>query len=287
MITESAVTFDCAGETLCGILHRPPQPGTRGVVIVVGGPQTRVGSHRQFVLLARALAGAGVPVLRFDYRGMGDTIGESRDFTGIENDIRAAIDHLCDSVPVVREVVLWGLCDAASAILCYAHRDPRVTGIALANPWARTEGGAARAYLHDYYLHRLVDANFWRKVLRGEFAVRASIASFGTMLGKAFGRGAKSVTGSTGEPAAAPFPLREQMLDGLRRYRGRVLLLLSGDDLTAWEFKDMVAGSRGWRRLLARPNVSRRDLAEANHTFSRAVWRDQVAQWTLEWMRAW
>ena len=31
--------------------------------MVVGGPQTRVGSHRQFVLLARALARGGVPDL--------------------------------------------------------------------------------------------------------------------------------------------------------------------------------------------------------------------------------
>lgn len=287
MTNESVVAFACGGEPLLGVLHRPENGSARGLIVVVGGPQTRVGSHRQFVLLARALAGAGVPVLRFDYRGMGDSGGQPQDFTAIETDIRAAIDHLCESVPAVKEVVLWGLCDAASAILFYAHRDPRVTGIALANPWARTEEGAARAYLHDYYLRRIVDPNLWHKILRGEFAVRKSLASFGTMLGKALGRGDKPAACNSAHPPNAPFPLRERMLDGLRRYRGRVLLILSGDDLTAREFKDMIAGSRSWRRLLARPNVSRRDLAESNHTFSRAAWRDQVANWTLAWMRSW
>jgi exosortase A-associated hydrolase 1 len=217
---------------------------------------------------------------------MGDTAGAPRDFTGIEADIRAAVDHLCESVPAVHEVALWGLCDAASAILFYARGDPRVTGIVLANPWARTEVGAARAYLHNYYLRRIVDPNLWRKILRGEYAPRESLVSFGTMLGKAFGRGQKSVACKTGRPAGAPFPLRERMLDGLRRYRGRVLLILSGDDLTAREFKDMIAGSRSWHRLLAGSGVTRRDLSEANHTFSRAAWRDQVANWTLEWIRA-
>lgn len=286
MTSESAIAFACNGDTLFGILHRPETALARGLVVVVGGPQTRVGSHRQFVLLARSLARGGVPVLRFDHRGMGDATGQSRNFTGIESDIRVAIDQLCESVPAVREVALWGLCDAASAILFYAHRDPRVTGIVLANPWARTEEGAARAYLHDYYLRRLVDANLWRKILHGEFKARACLSSFGTMLRKAFGRGAESVTFSTGGAGAAPFPLREQMLDGLRRYRGRVLLIVSGNDLTAREFKDMIAGSRSWRRLLGNPRVCRRDLAEANHTFSRVAWRDQVARWTLEWMRS-
>ncbi|KAB8057318.1 hydrolase 1, exosortase A system-associated, partial [Janthinobacterium violaceinigrum] len=58
---------------LVGILSLPAAPGPRGVLIVTGGPQYRVGSHRQFVLLARALAAQGVPVLRFDLRGMGDS----------------------------------------------------------------------------------------------------------------------------------------------------------------------------------------------------------------------
>jgi exosortase A-associated hydrolase 1 len=283
---ESATTFSCDGRTLVGVLHSPSLAASRALIIVVGGPQTRVGSHRQFVLLARALAGAGVAVLRFDYRGMGDSEGEPRDFTAIEADIRAAIDHFCGSMPAVREIALWGLCDAASAILFYAHRDSRVTGIVLVNPWARTAEGAARAYLHDYYLRRIVNPNLWRKILCGEFAVRASLASFGKMLGNAFSRGGNPVACETGQPTSAAFPLRKRMLDGMRQFRGRVLLILSGDDLTAREFKDMIAGSQNWRRLLARPNVLRRDLAEANHTFSRAAWRDQVADWTSEWVRS-
>jgi alpha/beta superfamily hydrolase len=49
------------------------------VLVIVGGPQYRAGSHRQFTLLARSLAEQGFAVLRFDYRGMGDSTGAMRD----------------------------------------------------------------------------------------------------------------------------------------------------------------------------------------------------------------
>jgi dipeptidyl aminopeptidase/acylaminoacyl peptidase len=59
--SEEAVPFACAGDMLMGILTRPEAPAQTGVVVVVGGPQYRVGSHRQFVLLSRELAAAGYP----------------------------------------------------------------------------------------------------------------------------------------------------------------------------------------------------------------------------------
>ena len=77
------------------------------------------------------------------------------------------------------------------------------------------------------------------------------------------------------------------MLRGLRAFHGNVLLIDSGNDLTAKEFLDMAQASPAWRRLLAAPQVQRRTLAGADHTFSRRAWRDQVADWTADWVRAW
>ena len=94
MTTEESALFACAGETLVGVLARPAVAARTGVVVIVGGPQYRVGSHRQFVLLSRALAGAGCAVLRFDYRGMGDSSGAQRSFDSVSADIAAAMDHL-------------------------------------------------------------------------------------------------------------------------------------------------------------------------------------------------
>src|SRR5712692_9618697 len=132
---EIALIFDCEGESLVGILSGAGPLAGRGVLIVVGGPQYRVGSHRQFTLLARHLAERGVPALRFDYRGMGDSGGEFRTFERVGADIRWAVDRFFASVPGLKEVVIWGLCDAASAALFYAHQDERVSGLILLNPW--------------------------------------------------------------------------------------------------------------------------------------------------------
>ncbi len=77
------------------------------------------------------------------------------------------------------------------------------------------------------------------------------------------------------------------MLAGLTQFKGHVLLIMSGADLTAQEFSDVVQASRQWQRQLAGARVTRHALAAADHTFSRRVWRDQVASWTGAWVRSW
>lgn len=299
MTQEVPISFSCGDDRLYGMLHLPEKPAERGMLIVVGGPQYRVGSHRQFVLLARALADAAIPVMRFDYRGMGDSDGEPKTFEQVHSDIRVAIDQFFKRVPGLHELVLWGLCDAASAALFYAHTDPRVAGLVLANPWVRTESGIAKVYLKHYYFLRLVDPALWRKIVRGEFDFLAATKSFLRMVSASVGlapsassqelRGCTSAPDSSGTTAtetnASPLPVR--MLSGMNAFKGRLLFILSGDDLTAGEFKDTLSASRAWRISLQATRVARRDLPEANHTFSRREWRDQVARWTQEWIKSW
>lgn len=270
---EEALVFDCGGEALVGVLALPEAPAARGLLIVVGGPQYRAGSHRQFTLLARDLARRDVASLRFDYRGMGDSGGAARSFEAVGEDIACAVDRLFAAVPALREVVIWGLCDAASAALFYAHRDGRVTGVALLNPWVRTAQGIAQAQLQHYYGRRLLEASFWRKLLGGEVDVRGAFASL------------RKLVADTAAPRREAGALPERMADGLRRFRGRVLLILSGKDLTADEFRAVVSRSERWQQLLRAARVTQYQLPEANHTFSRREWRDQVAGWTADWVK--
>ena len=102
--TEHAFVFPCAGETLLGIVAVPERSQATGVLLVVGGPQYRVGSHRQFLLLSRALANSGYPTMRFDYRGMGDSSGAQRTFGDVNNDVAAALDAFQRAVPNLGKV---------------------------------------------------------------------------------------------------------------------------------------------------------------------------------------
>src|SRR5437660_6007124 len=88
-VDERAIVFQCEGESLVGVVSAPAGNPRRGVVVVVGGPQYRAGSHRQFTLVARSLANGGFPVLRFDHRSMGDSTGSPRAFDAIGADIAA------------------------------------------------------------------------------------------------------------------------------------------------------------------------------------------------------
>nr|WP_049780724.1 hydrolase 1, exosortase A system-associated [Nitrosococcus halophilus] len=283
MAVELPLTFRCLDDILVGILHRGSEEARRGVLVVVGGPQYRVGSHRQFVLFARQLAEAGVPVFRFDYRGMGDSGGAPRTFESIEADIRAAIDAFLGAAPKLKEVVIWGLCDAASAACFYAPSDPRVTGLVLLNPWVRTEEGEAAVYLKHYYFRRLVSGDFWRKIWRREFDYKASLRSLGKMLRKA-----NSWRQKVDEVEAEEMqPLPKRVYKALEQFQGRVLLILSGKDLTADEFRDTISASSSWQRLFNCGRFERCELPAADHTFSRRTWREQVAAWTLAWVRSW
>lgn len=271
---ERPVIFDCHGQQLAGILHPGAEDAETGLVIVVGGPQYRVGSHRQFIGIARHLAAAGIPVLRFDYRGMGDSEGDIRDFQAVGEDIERAIDTLFAEIPGMRQCFLWGLCDAATAIAFHAHRDPRVSGQILLNPWVHTEAGEARAFLKHYYLKRLFSPALWKKILGGGFNLRESASSLGDNIQTA------KVQPETRADGALP----ERMLAGVQAFSGDTLLILSGDDLVASEFLDATAKSREWREWLNSDRLTRHDLAEADHTFSSEKWKNAVADITREWL---
>lgn len=287
-VLETPIVFECQGERLPAILHAANDAGPLGLVLVVGGPQYRVGSHRQFVLLARHLAANGVSVFRFDYRGMGDGEGEARTFADIDDDINAAVNAFYRAAPTLRGVVLWGLCDAASASLFYGYQDERIKGLVLLNPWVYTEQGAAKTYLKHYYLRRLASAELWRKILAFQFDYRESFGSLARLAGTVMSGKNKTnrQTGASGSAKVdANLILPVRLRECLRRYSGPVLLILSGKDLTADEFREAAAADPEWRALLARDCIQRRELPDSDHTFSCRPWRDEVAAITLEWLQ--
>ena len=271
-VRETAVNVSCGGNDLVGVISHPHGAAAEtGVLVVVGAPQYRAGSHRQFVLLSRALAQAGYPSMRFDYRGMGDSSGGGRSFDAVDEDIAAAIETLQASYPSLRRVVLWGLCDGASAALLYAQRrkDERLVGLVLANPWVKTEQAEAHAIVHAYYGQRLRQGDFWRKLVTGGLNPLRKLQELGQHW-----RTAKSRSDAGADTDVFSLALAQLRLP--------MLLLLCERDATAQRFLSHleVSGSQ----LLQQAHVHRIDFSEADHTFSRAEWRAGVENATIAWL---
>jgi len=275
--------FPCEGEQLLGIVARPTQSASVGVLIIVGGPQYRVGSHRQFVHLSHRLAARGIACMRFDYRGMGDSGGAMRGFERIDADLRAAVDAFFARCPQIRSVALWGLCDGASAACFYASTDARVSSLVLVNPWVRTEEGLARTHLRHYYVRRLLSRAFWQKLLGRRLSIRAAAGSFLATLRSATRSDSQAPT-SSARLADKQLILPERMAHELARFGKNILLVLSENDYTAKEFSAARSKSAALNRALgdARTEV----LAEADHTFSTEAWKERVAEITAGWIAA-
>lgn len=284
---EQAISFDCEGEQLVGIISGPtntrqtPASGV-GLVIVAGGPQYRVGSHRQFVLLARALAAQGHHCLRFDYRGMGDSGGEARSFENVSADIGAALGALRSHHAELRKIVLWGLCDGASASLLYladAGGRAGVDGLCLLNPWVRSETSLAKTHLKHYYTDRLCQKEFWYKLFSGKVALGALSG-----LLRSVRTASAAPPKHSSQERTAPFNLR--MAQAWKRCSAPLQLILSGDDYTAKEFLEQVNAETAWSGALTQANVSRELLPSADHTFSNDQDRLAVEARLTQWLQA-
>jgi uncharacterized protein len=220
---------------------------------------------------------------------MGDSEGKLRDFEAVGEDVGAAIGALQAAVPQVRHVALWGLCDGASAALLYCGEtaDSRVVGLCLLNPWVRSEASLARTQVKHYYAQRLLQREFWLKLMRGGVAWKAlgGLASnVRVALAGAPSGGANALDANFSDRNKTPFQSR--MAQAWHAFGGSIWLILSGDDYTAKEFLEYLGREEPWRLALSHPRLERQDLPNADHTFSSASDRHHVESLTNGWLSA-
>jgi len=124
-MNETPVFFAGKQDRLFGVLHRPEQEGN-GQAFVFCHPfaEEKLWAHRVFVNFARELARHGYAVLRFDYRGYGDSDGEFTDYTLTQHgeDIERAVSFLHEQVDGIRKTGLLGLRLGASLAWLSAER---------------------------------------------------------------------------------------------------------------------------------------------------------------------
>lgn len=197
---EDAVSFrNPAGQTLRGILHRPREiaADAPAVLWLSAGQKVRQGAWRMNVVIARRLAARGIPVLRFDYHGIGDSDGPDHhgeyvmdlygfiQTGGFKDDVASAARMLRDKVGE-RPVILGGLCGGAISALFAAPLIEDIAGLLLADLPVTISSAARQRFLEEHpeelirarpaeaetvmalYFKRLRDPEAWRRLVSGE-----------------------------------------------------------------------------------------------------------------------
>ena len=277
-VEEIPIAFAVGPDVLIGVIHKPERSLGQGVLsVVAGGPQYRGGCCRQLVYMARQLAEKGIPVMRFDYRGLGDSAGTYQGFEHIEEDLRAALKVFSVSIPELKGVTLWGGCDAASAILINGWKYPIVKRMILGNPFARSHETQA-AVIRQYYLSRLKDLSFWAKLFKLRVNPIKAVQPFFARVGSDKKKPANAAA------TVSKTPFQSRMLEGLTNFNGEILLVMSGRSLVSREFDELANTSKNWQKAISAARISRVDLPEADQAFSSVDARVALINSAEKWL---
>ena len=245
-LRERPVFLDGPDGPLFGVLAEPL--GARGeltALLLNAGPQRRIGPNRMWVEIARRWATAGVPTLRLDAVGIGDSDGDATMLARVAEFYRptyaeqahAALEALVERGLPPRFVMV-GLCAGAYWSVQTALADERVAAVIMLNP---------RTLVFDEWRHtarrtrqlreKALRAATWRKVLRGEIKVAKHLETGRTLVGRAASapaRARKRIAAPLRGKRAAPAPVREpieELFDTLLERGQRGLLLFTGKEV--------------------------------------------------------
>lgn len=164
---ETAEQFG-EGQRLVGVLHHPTpdrQPATLGVILLNASIEHRVGPKRLYTGLARWISACGLPVLRFDYGGL----GESRKLAQLPSlDADPALVDTADAMDMMHarlgceRFILFGLCSGGDDAHRMAVADARVVGTILVDVY----GYHTRSFWLRYYMDRVFSLRRWGNALR-------------------------------------------------------------------------------------------------------------------------
>jgi pimeloyl-ACP methyl ester carboxylesterase len=250
-VVEQVVRFGPEGR-LHGVLSSPAASSgggagateRTGVLLLNAGLVPRVGPNRMYVRLARSLARAGRPVLRFDFSGVGDSDARRdtvRFEQGAVEETRLAMDLLADREGCTRFATL-GLCSGAEIAFKAACADERVVGAAMINApryleepapelVARLERVQAARY---YWGVALFKPKNWLRVLGGRAQFGAMLSAFLHKLGGMSGRSGGNER--TDDPDVAAF-------DALLARDVHLALIFSEGDW-GWDYLAAILGKR-------------------------------------------
>ena len=253
---ENPVVFQSQRQAVVGMLHLPERRKGRvpAVVMMHGFTGTKVESHRMFVKMARILCGAGIAVLRFDFRGSGDSAGNfsSMTISGEIQDARAAMRFM----RARKEV------------------DPGRVGVL-----GLSMGGMVAALLMGED-QRIPVAALWGAVSDPQYQVAQKMTPESRKQLKQMG--CADYGGLAVGQCFFDDIVKHEPLKVIQRTKAAVLVVHGGEDETV-----PVKASADYEKALKKAGraVIRHVVRGASHTFSALSWETEVLGLTMEWFR--
>lgn len=174
-IRETPLAIPHRDGRLLGVLAEPEQAVGMCAVLLNAGALRHIGPGRMWVEAARRWAGRGVPTLRIDLSGIGDSDG---DFHALREDegfyVSSFVEETLELLDALVQhglpgrFVLGGLCSGAYWSLHAALRDDRVAAAYMVNPRALFWDWRLRDRRNVRNLRKVASATTWRRVLRGQ-----------------------------------------------------------------------------------------------------------------------
>jgi pimeloyl-ACP methyl ester carboxylesterase len=134
VIKEIPLAFKCKNQQIAGILHLPQRKNPPIIIMCHGWGSNKLGTWQGlFVKFAREICKNGFAVLRFDFRGSGDSEGDFGEQT-IEtmlDDLDCVLNNLDKDIVNIDKIGLIGHSLGGKAAILKAAEDKRIKCLAL------------------------------------------------------------------------------------------------------------------------------------------------------------
>jgi len=135
--SQKKIYYDSDGVELCGIFHKFQGEKVKGNILLVHGIINDKDEDGNFTKLAKKFSKLGYNAFRFDFRGHGDSEGNSEDVTvkGELNDLENSIkiyDQILESES--KYIIIASSFGAVSSILYTSNHEERIEKLVLWNP---------------------------------------------------------------------------------------------------------------------------------------------------------
>ncbi len=276
-IRESPFVLEHSAGRLFGVLAEPmstPRPPVCAVFLNAGAVR-RIGPNRLWVEVARRAAANGLPTLRIDLEGIGDSDGDAARYRDVGQFYRAELGVLVSAFLDALEArgfgdrfVLAGLCAGGYWAFNAGADDERVVAALMLNAGALEWHPELVRHRDARKLNRLLRVAWWRRILRGQVKRKNMVAVAGAIASRTWhvARAIPVRVISRGRPTP-PATSIERILDRLRDKGTRVVMAFSEDEPVRVEL-----ARDGILAQLARwPNLTLDDLPGRDHTLRPIV----------------